>query len=74
MKSEFIGNYQAHHSGSVDEELLLRNGYLVAEHRVLRNQMVLPQLSVGGQPVLCQNSAPAGIDERTAPLEIRLKL
>ena len=26
-------------SGSVDEELLLRNEYLVAENRVLRNQL-----------------------------------
>ena len=26
-------------SGSVDEELLLRNEYLVAENRVLRNQI-----------------------------------
>ena len=26
-------------SGSVDEKLLLRNGYLVAENRVLRNQI-----------------------------------
>ena len=36
-------------SGSVDEELLLRNEYLVAENRVLRNQLqgLLPQLSVG---------------------------
>ena len=28
-----------HRTGSVDEELLLRNGYLVAENRVLRNQV-----------------------------------
>ena len=26
-------------SGSVDEKLILRNGYLVAENRVLRNQI-----------------------------------
>ena len=26
-------------SGSVDEKLLLRNGYLVAENRVLRNHI-----------------------------------
>ena len=29
----------AYISGSVDEELLLRNEYLVAENRVLRNQI-----------------------------------
>ena len=29
----------AYISGSVDEELLLRNGYLVAENRILRNQI-----------------------------------
>ena len=28
----------AYVSGSVDEELLLRNEYLVAENRILRNQ------------------------------------
>ncbi|TDI41308.1 MAG: hypothetical protein E2P02_15105 [Acidobacteria bacterium] len=28
----------AYISGSVDEELLLRNEYLVAENRILRNQ------------------------------------
>ena len=29
----------SYNSGSVDEELLLRNEYLVAEDRVLRNQL-----------------------------------
>ena len=29
----------AYVSGSVDEELLLRNEYLVAENRILRNQI-----------------------------------
>ena len=29
----------AYISGSVDEELLLRNEYLVAENRILRNQL-----------------------------------
>jgi hypothetical protein len=29
----------AYISGSVDEELLLRNEYLVAENRILRNQI-----------------------------------
>jgi putative transposase len=29
----------AYISGSVDEELLLRNAYLVAENRILRNQL-----------------------------------
>jgi putative transposase len=29
----------AYISGSVDEELLLRNGYLVAENRILRDQI-----------------------------------
>jgi hypothetical protein len=29
----------AHISGSVDEELLLRNEYLVAENRILRDQI-----------------------------------
>jgi len=29
----------AYVSGSVDEELLLRNEYLVAENRMLRNQI-----------------------------------
>ncbi len=32
-------------SGSVDEELLLRNEYLVAENRVLRNQLKARRLS-----------------------------
>ena len=32
-------------SGSVDEELLLRNEYLVAEDRVLRNQMMRSRVS-----------------------------
>ncbi len=43
-------------SGSVDEELLLRNEYLVAEDRVLRNQIQgrlrLTDVKRPGAPVL----------------------
>ena len=43
-------------SGSVDEELLLRNEYLVAEDRVLRNQIQgrlrLTDVKRPGTPVL----------------------
>ena len=38
----------AYVTGSVDEELLRRNEYLVAENRILRNQIVgRPKLSDG---------------------------
>ncbi len=33
----------AYISGSVDKELLLRNEYLVAENRILRNQIQGPE-------------------------------
>ena len=48
---------QQRRTGSVDEELLLRNGYLVAENRVLRNQV---QWSLA--PDRCETSRRVGLE------------
>ena len=44
----------AYISGSVDEELLLRNEYLVAENRILRNQ-TKGRLRLNGAPFSAVN-------------------
>jgi hypothetical protein len=38
----------AYITGTVDQELLLRNEYLVTENRILRNQLNDHQLKAGG--------------------------
>ena len=54
-------------SGCVDEELLLRNEYLVAENRVLRNQLQSRlRLTDGERRSLAEFGKPSGQNIRTS--------
>ncbi len=55
----------AYISGSVDEELLLRNEYLVAENRILRNQSVDTSTRRSNVPLSnSQRSLPSSVDRK----------